>query len=75
MAERTEGIIDDGADRLRGVTAAPIGRAEPVADLWRALARFDTADPYQIATAGYGEGCFAILTVIAAMKRSASSTP
>ncbi len=63
MAERAEGMIDHCAHRLGGVTAAPIVRAEPIADLGRVLARFDTADADQLAVVGNDEGRFAVLPV------------
>src|SRR4029077_16166210 len=43
MAEIAKGVIDHRAHRFRGIAAAPMGGAKPIADLGNALARLDAA--------------------------------
>jgi hypothetical protein len=56
-------VIDDGTDGLGSVTAAPIKRAKPIADLTGVLARFDAADTDHVTATGDSEGRLAVLAV------------
>src|SRR6185437_7161914 len=55
MPQIVESMIDQRAHRFGGIAAAPVGQAEPIADLRAVIAEVDAATADQLAFSGDDE--------------------